>query len=69
MYNRCYVQIQQGKEIRIATLNIRGTNKLGKREEVEDWMKSNNISILALQETKSPHSKRETRKDYVWYFS
>ena len=63
------IKIELGKEIHIATLNIRGTNKMGKREEVEDWMKSNNISILALQETKSPHNKRETRKDYVWYFS
>ena len=32
-------------------------------------MKDNNIGIVALQETKSPHSKRETRKDYTWYFS
>ena len=32
-------------------------------------MKNQNISILALQETKSAHSKRETRKDYIWYFS
>jgi len=32
-------------------------------------MKENNISIVALQETKSPQSKRETRKDYTWYFS
>ena len=62
-------KIELGKEIHIATLNIRCTNKLGKREEVEDWMKSKNIGILALQETKSPHSKRETRKDYIWYFS
>jgi hypothetical protein len=60
------IKIELGKEIHIATLNIRGSNKLGKREEVEDWMKANNISILALQETKSPHSKRETRKDYIW---
>ena len=63
------IKIELGKEIHIATLSIRGTNKLGKREEVEEWMESKNISILALQETKSPHSKRETRKDYTWYFS
>ena len=43
------LKIELGKEIHIATLNIRGTNKLGKREEVEDWMKNHNISILALQ--------------------
>ena len=63
------IKIELGKEIHIATLNIRGTNKLGKREETEDWMKKQDISILALQETKSGHSKRETRKDYTWYFS
>ena len=32
-------------------------------------MTDNNISIIALQETKSPQSKRETRKNYTWYFS
>ena len=62
-------KLELGKEIHIATLKVRGTNKLGKREEVENWMKTNNISILALQETKSAHSKRENRKDYIWYFS
>jgi exonuclease III len=63
------IKIELGKEIHIATLNIRGANKLGKREEVEDWTTADNISILALQETKSPHSKRGTTKDYIWYFS
>ena len=57
------IKIELGKEIHIATINNRGTNKVWKREEVEDWMKSKNISILALQETKSQHSKRENRKD------
>ena len=47
-------KIELGKPVHIATLNVRGTNKMGKREEVEDWMKAKNISILALQETKSP---------------
>ena len=32
-------------------------------------MTDNNISILALQETKSPHSKREIRKNCTWNFS
>ena len=32
-------------------------------------MKENKVDILVLQETKSPQNKRETRKDYTWYFS
>jgi exonuclease III len=59
----------QAKRPHIATLSIRGTNKQGVREEVENWMTENNISIVALQETKSPQSKRETRKNYTWCFS
>ena len=63
------IKIKLGTELRIATLNIRGTNKLGVREEVDQWMKDNNIGILAIQETKSAQNKRENRKDYTWYFS
>jgi len=58
-----------GKKLRITTLNIRGTNKLGVREEIVHWMNDNRIDILLLQETKSSQNKREIRKEHTWYFS
>ena len=58
-----------GKELRISTLNIRGTNQIGVRENMDQWMKDNKIDILLLQETKSPQNKREIRKEHTWYFS
>ena len=53
----------------IATLNIRGANKPGTREEVEAWMKDHDIKILLLQETRGKHNSREARKTHTWYFS
>ena len=61
-------KIKLGTELHIATLNVRGTNKLGKGEQVDDWMTDNKIDILALQETKCSENKRENRKDHTWYF-
>ena len=40
-----------GKRIWIATLNVDGLMRQGKREEVEKWMKKHNIAFLVLQET------------------
>ena len=46
--------------MRIATLNIKGIIKIGKRELIEKWMKRNNIDILAVQEThaKTDHQEK-----------
>jgi hypothetical protein len=53
-----------GKELRIATLNIKGANELGIREETDPWMEEDKIDILLLQqETKSPQNKREIRQN------
>jgi len=43
--------------------------KLGMREEVETYMKKNDIKILALQETNTKQNAKEARKEYTWYFS
>ena len=53
----------------LATLNVDGVMRQGKREEVEAWMKKNNIAILFLQETHSDMDSRESRGSYTWYFS
>ncbi len=53
----------------MATLNVDGVMRQGKREEVEAWMKRNNIAILLLQETHTAMDSREARGNYTWYFS
>ena len=58
-----------GKKFRIATLNARSIKKLGMREEIEKWMKENEIMVLALQETSIGTNQKEARKAYTWYMS
>ena len=62
-------KLAQHTTYNLATLNIRGTNKPGTREEIEKWMERNDVDILVLQDTKSKHNSREARKQYTWYFS
>ena len=52
-----------------ATLNIRGVNKPGVREEIDIWMSKNEIDILCLQETRNNQNSRETMNNYTWFFS
>ena len=47
----------------------KGNNETGKRDEIEQWMKRNKISIAFLQETHSKLNTREARDKYTWYFS
>ena len=61
--------MKYAETLKIGTLNIRGTMEAGKREMVEIWMKSNDVNILLLQETKTRQNVREVRKDFVWFFS
>ncbi len=44
-------KMKYGKKYRIATLNAHGMKRVGKREEIEAWMKRKGIHILILQET------------------
>ena len=47
------------KTLKIATLNIRGINELGKLQTVEAWMKRNSVDILAVHETKVMTNSKE----------
>ena len=62
-------RIKIGKGFRIATFNIKGVMEKGKRQQIENYMKKNNIKILALQETYIKQNTKEARKEYTWYFS
>ena len=62
-------KIPQNQTQWIATLNARGTNKPGTREEIEQWMKDHDIRILLVQETRGKHNSREARKTHTWFFS
>ena len=39
------------------------------REEIETWMKENEILILAIQETILKTNQKEARKEYTWFIS
>ena len=62
-------KLTYGTEIWIATLNMRGSMKSGKREEIEIWMKERQIAVLAIQETHVGTNSKETHKEHTWYFS
>jgi exonuclease III len=61
--------MKYGQDMLIATLNMRGSKTMGKREEIEGWMKGQNTCILTLQETHVGVNSKETRAQYTWYFS
>ena len=68
-------KMKYGKGWWIATINVRGTaerggtKSIGKRDEVEEWMKTNDVVIALIQETRNELNTRESRKEYTWYFS
>ena len=60
---------EYNKEIKAGSLNIKGIMKPGKREEIEIYMRENDINILLIQETFVNTTCIETRKNYTFYFS
>ena len=52
-----------GEQIKIASLNMRGSKIRGKREEVEQWMQKQNIDVLAIQETHANMNAREKEEN------
>ena len=48
---RNYRHIRYGKNMTLATLNTQGMKAAAQREMIEQYMKENNIKILAVQET------------------
>ena len=57
------------EQLDAASLNVRVMKRLGKREEIEKWIKEKNMKILALQETHIAEDTCEIRDEYSWYFS
>jgi exonuclease III len=62
-------RVRPGMKLRVASLNIQGMKVVMKREEVEAWMASKSVMVLALQETHIHTSGVEKRGRYTWYFS
>ena len=62
-------KIMLGTTFKIATLNTKGIKRQGAREEIEEWMKENDIKILAIQETRINTNSKEARGAYTWYMS
>ena len=63
------LKIRLGKKFKMATLNARSLKKPGMREEIEKWMKENEIMVLALQDTRIEQNQKEARGAYTWYMS
>ena len=55
--------------LRMATINCKGLNILGKREHIINWMRKNNIDVACLQETQISSNSKETINGYTFYFS
>ena len=63
------LKISLETEITCSTVNIRGMKRAGKREEVEQYMRRQQIKLLLLQETHINCNARESRKHFTWFFS
>ena len=63
------LKIRLGKKFKMTTSNTRGLKKPGMREEIEKWIKENEIMVLALQETRIEQNQKEARGAYTWYMS
>lgn len=50
----------------LATHNIRGLSALGKRQEIEPWMREKNIELLVAQESKVNATQKEQRGECLW---
>ena len=63
-------RLKLGKHYRIATINIRGIKKAGKRTELEQYIDFKRIDILVIQETHVGDEIREQFKksSYSWFF-
>ena len=54
------------KELKVASLNVRGMREISKREQVVTHMKKNSIDLLCFQEAKIPSSSIEQRSNYAF---
>ena len=63
------LKIDNNNKIRGATINIRGLNALGKRQEIEKWATKQKLGFVCLQETKINHCGQEKRGKWNCFFS
>ena len=56
-------------KLNILSNNIRGLNKIAKRQQLTDYLSHNNIDIALLQETKVRHKGTEHIGNYFFEFS
>ena len=61
--------IKYGVRLQVASCNIRGLNKLTKRQQLQSFLSSHNIDIILLQETKVKHKGTEQWGPYTAFFS
>ena len=66
---RLRMKIMLGTECKIKTFNIRASKKLGVRDEVERWMKHEDIQPLTPTDTRANQNTRETRKQHTWFWA
>lgn len=55
--------------LKLGTLSVQDIRSIGKREEVEYWMSSMDVQVLATQETRVNSTQKELKKGYSWFFS
>ena len=53
---------EYAKELKVASLNVRGMREITKREQIITYMKKNSVDSLCLQGTKIPSSSIEQRE-------
>ena len=63
-----YLKLKPGAKIRIGTMNIQGMMAVMVREEVEEWMRTSGVGVMALQEMHVAMNQVEKRRTHTWYF-
>ena len=61
--------LELAKKYRVATLNVRGLIRGGKREQIEIWAKKHDIDILLVQETHINQTAMEKHGEYTLFLS
>ena len=56
---------EYARELKVASLNVRGMREITKRERIITYMKKSSIDLLCVQETKIPSSSIEQRDNYI----
>ena len=64
-------KIDYGVPYILASLNVRGMKKRGKKQEIEQYMKDNQIDVLVIQETHIGDEIIEhfKKSNHIWYYS